>query len=249
MRPRRYARSVRNSMIVGEWEPHTCAEVEFTLPSADDRLHFDVSVSVEARWGGVGPLPPSLLDIAREGMARRAEQVSAQRALTASERLRGELNTALFRWERVAATDVHARGRCVSVDVDEELVAAVEMREQAQRRHVAMSWRDQQRRHDREHMCAVLLDPLRATASWFLDNQDKPEQVATIAQSFQEARNVLAPEQQQDSAGKLVDELLGTADEAMRDHLVRTLRKAFAEYGRQDLMTRLETPREDEARE
>ncbi|WP_461144996.1 hypothetical protein [Salinifilum aidingensis] len=166
--------------------------------------------------------------------------MSRQHALTATDRLRVELNAALAEWRKVDGTNVFARGQCTSTDADEELVAAVAAREEAARRHVALSWQSQQRTHQEARMSSVLLDPLRATASWFLDNQDKPEKVVTVAEQFRDLREILNTATRSDSAGGFVDEMLAAADQEERILLINTLQKMFAKYGREDLSARLE---------
>lgn len=90
-------------------------------------------------------------------------------------------------------------------------------------------------------MCSLLLNPLRATAWWLLDNQNNPTEAVTAAQKFRELRSLLRPEEQSDSAGTLVDELLESADESVHAHMVRRLRHCFHEYQREDLIARLPT--------
>lgn len=96
-------------------------------------------------------------------------------------------------------------------------------------------------------MCSLLLDPLRATAWWLLDNRENPEQLVAIAQTFQELRGILASEKRPDTAGQLLDELLETSDEAVRTRLVSLLQKAFTEYGREELTARLKECEEKNA--
>ncbi|WP_223839113.1 hypothetical protein [Saccharopolyspora pogona] len=90
-------------------------------------------------------------------------------------------------------------------------------------------------------MCAQLLDPLRATAWWFLDNTDKPTEAVEVARHFRELRELLLPEEppDPDTVGKLVDELLSSAEPPVRRHLIHTLRRAFTGFERQDLAERL----------
>lgn len=211
-----------------------------SLPSIDEPLHFNATISFEARWGGNAPAPPSLHDIAWTGIVHRAEEISRLRALTAAERLRAELNAALLAWRGVGGTDVYARGQCSSVEADADLATAVAEREKAQCQQAVLSWRSHERWHQEERMRSLLLDPLRATASWFLDNQDKPEHVVEVARTFRELRVVLAPEERADSAGQLLDDLLGSTDEAVRFRVVSKLRNAFVQYDREDLAARLD---------
>ncbi|WP_232283673.1 inositol phosphate phosphatase SopB [Saccharomonospora cyanea] len=217
------------------------------MPSADEHLFFTAEIVFEACWCGNEAAPAALLDIAREGITRRAREVSRRRTLTASEQVRGELNTALLKWGWVAETPVQARGHCVSVKADPELVEAVAGREQALAQQVALSWRARDRALRIEQMCALLLDPLRATASWFLDHPDNPDELVSIARQFQELRGILEAEQRGESVGGLLDELLAGADEAVRLRLSNVLRKVFSQYGRADLATRLRPGEDDEA--
>ncbi|MEU4744247.1 hypothetical protein AB0G02_27810, partial [Actinosynnema sp. NPDC023658] len=165
-------------------------EMTLSLPSVDELLPFEVHLVVEAKWPDDSP-PPAWLDIARHGVALRAERLSRQRALTEAVRLRDGLSTVLHRWQHVPGTGVLARGHCTSVDVDHELVAMVKAREEAARRWFAASWQDERRAQQAEQMRSRLLDPLRATAWWFLDNQDKPDRLAEVAQAFETARDAL----------------------------------------------------------
>lgn len=213
---------------------------DLPLPSADESLHFNVGLSLEARWDGNASAPSSASDIAWAGIIRRAEEVSRQHALTATDRLRVELSAALAEWRRVDGTNVFARGQCASTYADEELVAAVAAREETARRHVALSWQSQQRTHQEERMCSVLLDPLRATASWFLDNQDKPEKVVTVAEQFRDLQDILNTATRSESPGRFVDEMLAAADQEERILLVNTLQKMLTKYGREDLSARLD---------
>ena len=212
---------------------------ELSLPSVDGRLRFTVTVFVEARWGGADPAPPALLDIAQHGIATRAEQVAGRHSLTAQNRLRYALNADLHRWNRVAGTEVVARGHCVSTDTDPELVAAVAEREEAAGRHLVGSWADEQRVRQTERMTALILDPLRATAAWFMENQDKPGEVVETAKEFKKLHEVLAPDQRLDSPGALLDELLTTIHEPERLRTLMILQKVFRSNDRPDLAARL----------
>jgi hypothetical protein len=235
----------RHTSKKGEEEPApekdeivTSGAVTMSLPSADESLSFKVTFVVEAKCPE-GPPTPALLDIASEGVARRAERLSSRHALTAADRLRGALSMALNGWHHVPGTGVLARGRCTSVDADAELVAAVAAREEADRRWFAASWRDERRAQQAEQMRSRLLDPLRATAWWFLDNQAEPERLEDVARAFEKARTVLAPQDIPDSPGRLVDDMLAAHDPAVRTSLARYLERFFAEYNREDLVTRL----------
>ena len=222
--------------------PTAAASVRLSLPSIDDRLEFVVTLFFEARWDGADPAPPAMLDIARHGIAMRADEVARRHPLTAQERLRCDLNTGLHRWGRVPDTDVMARGRCVSIDTDAELLTAVAAREDAARRRLVGSWADEQRIRQTERTAGLLLDPLRATAAWFSQHQDKPEQVVETAKQFKELRAVLAPEQDSGSEGALLDELLMTMDEPDRLRTLFILRKLFVQNERHDLAARLVFP-------
>jgi hypothetical protein len=232
---------------VGSRSPEI-AVVDLVLPSTHDSLPFQATVSVEARWAGITPVPAGLAGIARMGIAQRAEAVSLRHALTAIDRLRGELDVALLHWAEVADTKVHARAHCVSLDADEELTAAVAVHEAGMRRRTVLSWQGEQRARNTEHMSSLLLDPLRATASWFLDNQDNPEHVVTIARTFRELRDVLAPGERGDSPGMLVDDLLMAADEPLRQRAILLLGRLFADSGRTDLLDRLKATEENAAK-
>lgn len=224
-----------------QWSAVTTSST-LSLASADDRLRFTVSLFVEARWVGADPAPLTLLDIAQHGVARRAEDVACHHSLTSQERLRCALNANLHHWSRVEDTEVAARGRCLSIDTDAELVAAVAAREEATCRQLVSSWVEEQRVLQTERMSALLLDPLRATAAWFLENQDKPEQVVGTAEEFKKLRQILEPEQRSGSAGALLDELLTTMDEPGRLRTLVILRNILVENGRHDLVARVVFP-------
>ncbi|MCX2729484.1 hypothetical protein OOZ19_04480 [Saccharopolyspora sp. NFXS83] len=222
------------------WPHDSRSDTSQALPSADGHMHFHAKISFWTWWDGTEPSPPALLDIAKAGIIRRAEKVSVRRSITDCDRLRTELNTELMNWEAVAETQVHVRGHCTSVDADPDLIAAVDEHEQAIRRHVVQSWYEERRKQQQNQMCSLILDPLRATAWWLLDNQDKPEEAVTIAQNFQELRNILKPAEQTDTPGKLVDELLIPADEAVRHRVIQFVRNCFQELHRDDLAARLD---------
>ncbi|GGI86341.1 hypothetical protein GCM10011581_24300 [Saccharopolyspora subtropica] len=245
MRYRRSARQLRKLMASGSGasaDPSRSARSDhpLLLRSSDPALYFDVKLSVEFTWTGTGPAPLTAGDIAVRGVARRAEEVSKLRALTECERLRAELNIALLHWEPVAMTGVHARAHCVSVEADPELIAGVAAREETIRRRTVLSWQREQREDEVRWLGSLITDPLRATAWWFADNLDKPDQLVKVAQDFQLLRTTLEPEQS-DSAGRLVDEFLDDADKAERMWLLETLLNAFGTYGRSDLADRLRT--------
>ncbi|ALG09652.1 hypothetical protein [Kibdelosporangium phytohabitans] len=211
-------------------------EITLSLPSSDEALLFQVRLVVEAKW--LGEPPPGFAGIANNAIADRAERVSRRYRLTAAEQLKGALSAALFLWQDAPGTDVYVRGHCAAVVADAELVAAIAAREAAASRRFAFSWQDERRSQQAEQMRSRLLDPLRATANWYLDNPDKPDRLVEIAQAFQQAREILAPDDLADSAGRLVDELI--ASNPVAGHrLTAILRKVFADCGRQDLSTRL----------
>ncbi|WP_037295651.1 hypothetical protein [Saccharomonospora azurea] len=210
------------------------------LASADNSLYFSADIVLWAWWSVRDKIPESLWDIARSGITHRAEEVSTRYRLTAAERVRAELNTALASWRPVGQSQVHARGHCVSVGADPELMAAVAEHEQSLQQQVVMSWSEQRLQRQREQMCSLLLDPLQATAWWLLSNQDKAGDVLAVATTFQELQRILAPAKQSESAGKLVDELLATKDGAVKARAVHTLKKFLLSYERQDLADQLQ---------
>jgi hypothetical protein len=216
-------------------------QVELSLPSTDRDLRFTVVVVVEARWHGPVPVPVTLPGMAREGITRRAEELARGRTLTESGRLSGELDVALHSWERVSNMAVEARAYCVSIETDPELTAAVAAREEALRRRVVRSWEDEQRAQRTERMSTLLLDPLRATAAWFLDNQDKPDQVVRTAEHFKLLRQSFVPAKLPESPGRLLDDFLATAERSVRLLMFRHLSSTFNHYGQPDLAMRLES--------
>ncbi|MBE9375369.1 hypothetical protein IQ251_13025 [Saccharopolyspora sp. HNM0983] len=242
LRHRQLAQEVRRRTLTGAVaEDSINAEHTATLdlPSADPTLPFATTVTVFA-WCGSADAEPSASDIALAGIARRAEPVAARHRLTASERVRAELNTALLHWEPVSDSRVQARAQCTVVDVDPDLVTAVREREQAERRNAVLSWNDQRREQQQQDMCSLIRDPLRATAWWLLDHHDEPEQAVPVAQKFRELRDILVTEERADSPGTLVDDLLATDDGAIRDYLLTRLRGVFGHYRRSDLTDRLD---------
>lgn len=233
--------------VVPDW-PSVSDEVTISLPSVDDLLNFEANVVVEAKWVAAEPPPSFLLHLARECITQRAEKLGSNRTLTEVERLRDEVTTALFQWEPALDGTLLTHGHCTSINVDAELAAAVAARQEAARRRTALSWQDEQRLHQLEHMRLLLLDPLRATASWFFDNQDNPRQLAEVAKEFQGVRDLLAPEDTPDSPGKLVDEILAISDAAVRMRLLTSLSKFFTQHGKDDLAIRLRNIDEDAER-
>ena len=132
------------------------------------------------------------------------------------------------------------RGRCVSVDTDIELVEQIAEFEEWERRRSVLAWQVRQRREQEERMRSLVVDPIGATARWFLDNQDKPRDVVAVAGEFHKLRSLLLPEEPAGSPGALVDDLLDNlSEETHRDHLIRALRKWFTHFGRDDLSARL----------
>lgn len=213
------------------------------LASADNFLYFTADIAFWVHCGSSDKVPDieSMWDIARTGITHRAEEVSTQYRLIATERVRAELNVVLGPWRPVGQSPVQARGRCFSVTADPELVAAVAEHERSKSQQLVISWDEQRRQQQRRQMCSLLLDPLQATAWWLLDNPDKVSEVLEVAKTFQEVQNILEPATTpSESAGKLVDELLTTKDEALRAGAIHTLKKFFLSYGREDLAAQLQ---------
>ncbi|MFR9727943.1 hypothetical protein ACL03H_01860 [Saccharopolyspora sp. MS10] len=241
LRSRRIAETQR-TRLVRETSPEVEGAVprreSFSLPSADGSFRFAAVIAFTVRSGEAEPDDPAVLDLARTGIARRAEAVSTRFRLTEENRVKGELTTALWSWEALAGCSV--RGRCVSIDTDVELVEQIAEFEKWERRRSVLAWQARQRKEQEERMRSLVVDPIGATARWFLDNQDKPRDVVAVAGEFQKLRSLLLPEEQADSPGALVDDLLDNlSEEAHRDHLIRTLRKWFTHFGRDDLGARL----------
>jgi hypothetical protein len=231
---RRYSEEVAAGPVSQQY-----SQAAYQLPSADNNLHFVADLGVLAWWGGKGEAPESLWDIARSGIVRRAEKISSQYRLTAADRVRAEINAALITWQPVGQSHVHARGQCVSVTADPDLVAAVADDERNKAQQLVVSWSEQRRRQQREHMCSLLLDPLQATAWWLLDNPGRANEVVSVAETFLKVQSILAPAARDATAGRLVDELLDSKDDAVRVHFVESLRRLFMGYEREDLAARL----------
>ncbi|MFC5289839.1 hypothetical protein ACFPM7_22525 [Actinokineospora guangxiensis] len=210
------------------------AEMAVRLASADETLTFDVRLLVEAKSPHASS-QSTLLDIAGEGVVRRAERISRQYTVTDAIRLRGALTTALHSWCVVPGTGVLSRGRCTSIDVDAEIVASVAARELAEKRSFAASWQDERRVQQAEQVRSRLLDPLRATAWWFVENQDKPERLEEVALAFDKARAILAPTAASDSPGQLIDNIVATSDPAAKCNLLRFLVRFCRDYQREEL--------------
>lgn len=231
-------RDSEEAAAVGPVNPQA-ARATCELASADEAMPFTAHFVFWPWWGGSDRAPESLWDVARSGIIRRAEKVSTQYRLTATERVRSELNAALLPWQPVGESHVHARGVCVSVTADPELVEAVAVHEKGQRLRLVTSWTEQRRRQQREQLCSLLLDPLQATAWWLLENPDKSDELVSVAQMFREVQSILTPPERSQSAGTLLDELLETKDDAVRVRVIMTLRKFFLSYEREDLAARL----------
>ncbi len=228
--------------MMSTWESfRQTARVAVTISSADKYLRFSVTLRVEGRWTGTGQAPHALLDVARAGITHRAEAVSRDHTLTATERLRSELNRVLLPWQDVDKTSVQARAVCETVVADPDLVAAVAEREQAVGMATVGSWQSRQPTYHVEQECALIRDPLRGTARWMVDNPGRPDDAVQVARQLTALRDLLAPptDEHPESPGRLLDELLETTDEACRDRLATTLSKIFVQYGRQGLADRL----------
>lgn len=228
------------------WPDHSRYETTVSLISKDASLYFTATISFWIWWDGVEQAPPAWKDIAGTSIIQRAEKISEQYRLTAAERMRAEVNTALVRWDQSNLRPLRVRGHCVSVEVAPEDLAAVQEDEQSFQQHVIRSWYEQRRQHELEQMCSLLRDPLRATAWWLLNNPDTPPNVVPIAQQFQELRNLLALEEREEQAepespGALVDELLNTSNGSVHTRMVHMLERCFSGYGRDDLANRLQT--------
>lgn len=221
----------------GAW-PTVADTTILSLRSSDEHLEFRATVAFEARWTALDPPPPVVLQLAREAITRRAEKLSERRALTEAARLTDEVTTALYAWQQIEGTAVLARGHCVSISTDTELTEAVAARKASARRRTAISWQDEQRIHQIEHASALLLDPLRATASWYLDHQDDPQGLTKAAQEFSDVSTMLGAKAEPDSPGRLVDEFLEITDKEMQERLIAALTKTF-ERSRADLAVRL----------
>ncbi|GAA4875459.1 hypothetical protein [Saccharopolyspora cebuensis] len=218
-------------------QPIYRVETELVLSSADCALQFTAALVVEGA-SEQEPPPASLLQIAREGIWRRAEDISRERKLTEAERLLGQLNEVLIPWQPISNTLVQARAHCHSVDADPGLVAAVAARDEAIKQELIDAWKHDRRSMGERRMQVLLTDPLQATAWWFVDNPDKTDQLPHVAERFRSLRALLAPEQQ-DSAGRLLNELWEELNDGARAHAERVLSTLFDQYGRRDLGARL----------
>ncbi|KAA5834587.1 hypothetical protein F1721_13060 [Saccharopolyspora hirsuta] len=249
MHHRRLARAFREQLAA---DPHRGAVGRphvVALRSADPALRFEAKLFVECQWSGAGAAPPAAREIAAEGIIRRAEKVSQDRTLTECSRLHGELAIALLRWELVEDTKVRARAHCASVTADPELASAVATREEAARRQVLLSWQHEQREHDATRLRSLIVDPLRATAWWFADNQDKIEELSEVAKVFLDLRAALGPAREEDTAGRVLDEFLDGVDSAEGLRLQLYLQRVFGERGRSDLVERIDPVLRDAAGE
>ncbi|MER7015466.1 hypothetical protein ABT324_28875 [Saccharopolyspora sp. NPDC000359] len=215
------------------------------MPSADPLLPFEVTLVVKYRVAGTGS-PPSAQEIAAEGITQRAEELSRAHSLTECDRLRGKLAIALSRWQEVARTGVCAQAQCTSVTADPELASAVAARESAARRQAVLSWQHEQREHSAARLRSLIVDPLRATAWWFADNQDAVDKLPEVAKQFQAVRDLLAPTAAEESAGQLLDEYLTDVDVVERGRVLFQLRRMFGEHRRDDLAERIDSVDRDE---
>lgn len=228
----------------GTGVPDNAYRARLDLASADDSFPFLADVVYWAWWEGPDPVPPDVARIALSGITHRAETVSSAHRLTARARLHSELARALTHWQPVGDSPVRARGYCLSVDADPDLLAAVEEHERTIRQELAASWHEQYRARQEERTRSLLLDPLRATARWLHDNPDRTLEAVTVAEHFLRLRGVLSPEERAESPGALVDELLAVADAEVRVRVLHALRQCFQAYGRDDLVRRLPSPDE-----
>lgn len=244
MNHRKQARTIRKRWIaddhVAPGEQHLV-----NLPSADPSLCFEVTLVVKYRWAGVGAPPPSTREIAAEGVSQRAEELSRGHLLTECERLRGKLAIALLSWEDVGGTGVQAQAHCASVTADPELTSAVAAREAAAGRQAALSWQYDQRERAAARLRSLIVDPLRATAWWFADNQDSVDKLSEVAKEFQAVQGLLSPSAEEDSPGRLLDEYLASIDGCEGYRLQLRLMKVFEEVGRGDLVERLDAVARD----
>lgn len=216
---------------------------ELVLSSCDPYLDFTVRAHVGCSWDGSGDPHPAPVSVAKEGIARRADEFSARRTLAEAQRLRGELEVELWQPEQVAGTAVLAWAHSISVAADPELVEAVRARAASQRREQVAALEQQHRRERERHYGALLADPVRATTWWFAENPDRPEQLVEMATAFRGVRDVLRPEVEagggRDALGAVLDDFsadVGAAEVALlTTHLVRF----FEELGRGDLADRV----------
>ncbi|WP_143121528.1 hypothetical protein [Saccharopolyspora antimicrobica] len=146
-----------------------------------------------------------------------------------------------MRWERVGNTEISARAHCAAVTAEPELVSAVAAREDAARRRLVLSWQHEQREHTAARLRPLIVDPLRATAWWFADNQEKIDKLSEVAREFQELQSLLSPTVDDDTAGRLVDEFLLGEDIAEKQRLLLHLQKVFGEGNRSDLVERIDS--------
>lgn len=211
------------------------------LPSTEPSLRFEVKLLVECQWPSTGTAPPSALEIAAEGITQRAEDLCRHHALTECQRLHGKLAIALMRWEQVGNTGISARAQCAAVTADPGLISAVAAREEAARRQIVLSWQHEQREHTAARLRSLIIDPLRATAWWFADNQEEVGKLSEVAKEFQELQNLLSPTVADDTAGGLVDEFLIGVDLAEQQRLLMNLRRVFVHRSRPDLVERIDS--------
>ncbi|MGW1678318.1 hypothetical protein [Saccharopolyspora sp. NPDC002376] len=136
-------------------------------------------------------------------------------------------------------TEISARAHCASVTADPELVSEVETREEAARRQIVISWQHEQREHTAARLRPLIVDPLRATAWWFADNQDKIDKLSEVAKEFQDLQARLGRAVDEDSTGLLVDEFLTAVDVPEQERLLMQLQRVFVDRGRDDLARRI----------
>lgn len=216
---------------------------ELVLRSADPYLDFTVRAHVGCSWTGSGEPHPAPMSVAKEGIARRADEISAKRTLPEAQRLRGELEVGLWEPARVADTPVLAWAHSISVEADPELAEAVRARTASLRREQVASWEQQRRREREREYEALLADPVRATSWWFADNPDRPDRLGEMATEFRRVRDVLRPEVDsgsgRDTLGAVLDDFAADADIADVKLLATQLLRIFGELGRDDLVDRV----------
>lgn len=228
---------------------HECGDehrrsVQLPLASADEGLHFTADLELRFRPDDTEAQLVELIDLAELDVLQRAEGISRLHRLNACERVRLEVNAELLRWELVGDARVRVRGRCTAMTADPDLVAAVAEDEKLEHQRLISSWRAR-RQHQREReMASMLLDPLRATASWLLQHEGTPDEALAAAQRYSEVREVLSPAEQVDTPGLLVDELLTEADQPIRKHARDWLATWLRRYGSDQLAERLGTSEE-----
>ena len=218
-------------------------------------MPFTVKLTVKYVLNGQAKPNHQAAAIARAGIARRAEKVSCQWTLTETERLRDELYTVLCTRLPVEQTGVEAWAEYVEVDVDPKDLEALQYYESIQRRERMLRWRYEGREYEIAFFIDLMNDPRRATAWWFIHNQNKEgaiDDLIRVASTFTTLRNELigAPaamgaEQDKyellnsDSPGQVVDDFLRGAEKIERYYLHQRLEQMFTQCNRQDLVERL----------